>query len=377
MKKWLIGLSVGLVALPALAQDMPTLGDLPVGEWTQIPVEGARCLYDTEYSFLVRPASEPTANLMIYFEGGGACWDGFTCGARGQFASQYFVDETEPDNLRAGFFDFDNEENPVRDYNTVFIPYCSGDVHSGSTPAVTLPVPPETGLPIEEVTVNFTGFENASAALAWAFANYTDPAQVFVTGCSAGGYGALFHAGNIMQNYADQRVVLLADASVGVTPRAWEGLELWNTYASLPDFIPAFENVTPQRYSTTFHMRELARAFPENIFAQYTTFLDQVQVAFYALQTGRMVDADNFAQIAPEWTRQMLSNIYSLEATARNFANFMPGGTVHCITPLDITYTYEVQGVRFVDWVKRLLDGDASLSPMCDPGTGECLASPQ
>jgi hypothetical protein len=377
MKKWLIGFSIGLAALPALAQDMPTLGDLPVGEWTQIPVEGARCLYDTDYSFFVRPASEPTANLMIYFEGGGACWDGFTCGARGQFASQFEVNETEPDGLTSGFFDFDNEENPVRDYNTVFIPYCTGDVHAGSTPAVTLPVPPESGLPIEEVTVNFTGFANASAALDWTYANYPEPEQVFVTGCSAGGYGALFHAANIMRNYADQRVVLLSDAATGVTPRAWEGLALWNVYASLPDFIPAFVDVTPQRYNTTFHMRELARAFPNNIFAQYNTFLDQTQVAFYALQTGRMVTAENFAQIAPEWARQLLSNIYSLEATAPNFYNFMPGGPVHCITNQDITYTYAVQGVRFVDWVRSLLDGTVRVSPMCDPGTGECLTSPQ
>jgi hypothetical protein len=55
----------------------------------------------------------------------------------------------------------------------------------------------------------------------------------------------------------------------------------------------------------------------------------------------------------------------------------MPGGPVHCITNQDITYTYTVQGVRFVDWVRSLLDGTVRVSPMCDPGTGECLTSPQ
>lgn len=376
MKKWFIVLFLALAAIPLMAQDTPTLGDLPSGEWSEIPMAGLKCLYDTDYAFFVRPASTPTDDLMIYFEGGGACWNGFTCGARGQFASQFEVTDEEMSVNAGGLLDFSNDENPVQNYNAVFVPYCSGDVHSGSVADVTLPIPPETGLPDSEVTVSFTGFDNASAVLNWVYDNYTDPSQVLVTGCSAGGYGAVTHSAYVMNHYPDTRVVMLADASTGVTPKAWEGLQLWGTLGTLPQFVPAFVDVKPERYSTTFHIREIAKAFPNNVFAEYNTFLDQVQIGFYGFQTDRVVDASNFAIVGVEWARQLLSNLYSLEATTPNFYNYLAGGMVHCITPSDITYTYEVQGVRFVDWVQSLLDGSVDSSPSCNVSAGECNLPP-
>ena len=234
----------------------------------------------------------------------------------------------------------------------------------------------EAGVTDKTVTVNFNGFTNASTVLQWVYDNYVAPSQVFVTGCSAGGYGAINHAAYIMKNYGDTRVVMLADASTGVTPKAWEGLGTWNTIGNLPDFIPALADVTSEKYTATYHVKQLAKFFPENTFAEYNTFLDQVQVGFYGLQTGRPVDATNFIEVGTEWAKVLLGNIYGMEATLPNFYNYMPGGMVHCITPLPETYTYTVQGVPFVDWVASLLDGTVDKSPMCDPST-TCRVAPE
>ncbi|MCL4255018.1 MAG: hypothetical protein KJ043_14735 [Anaerolineae bacterium] len=167
---------IALFAIPALAQedtmpDMPAFADLPAGEWTQIATGGDTiCMYDTPYSFFVRPASEPTDKLMVYFEGGGACWDGFTCGAIGQFASQFEVGEEPPASF--GMFDFENEANPVTDYNTVFVPYCTGDIHGGDE-VVTFDVPKEQlGVDFDEITVHFNGRKNSQAVLDWVYDNF-------------------------------------------------------------------------------------------------------------------------------------------------------------------------------------------------------------
>jgi hypothetical protein len=377
MKKlfWMVLLC--LAVTPVFAQEQPALADLPSGEWSEIALgEEYKCLYDTPYSFFVRPASQPTDELMVYFEGGGACWDAFTCGAVGQFASQYEVNDAESLPMSQGLLDFGNEENPVKDYNTVFVPYCSGDVHSGSsTQTFTLPTELATA-DKTEITVEFNGFNNASGVLEWVYGNYTEPEQVFVTGCSAGGYGAIFHSANIMNNYTDTRVVMLADASSGVTPKAWEGLVTWNTFDGMPEFIESLATVTREKYSTAYHIQQMAKTFPNNTFAEYNTFLDQVQVGFYAFQTGRVVDASNFAQIAPEWSKGLIENTARLDVTSPNYHWYMAGGTVHCITPLPEAYTYSVQGVRFVDWVGSLLDGSVSKNPQCDISAGKCLAAP-
>jgi hypothetical protein len=380
LRKCLAVLVLVCLALPLAAQDLPPLSELPQGEWTKIAVPGQKCLYGSDYSFFVRPASEPTDNLMIYFQGGGACWDGLTCAARGQFASAYEVRDSAEQN---GLLDFSNEANPVRDYNTVYVPYCSGDIHTGNVGEVTLeiaeamqPMAQAMGITENSVTVNFDGFDNASAVLAWVYENYAEPKQVFVTGCSAGGYGAINHAAYIMNNYAGTRVVMLADASNGVTPPGWNGLASWNTLGNLPDFIPALADVTPEQYSATYHIRAMARFFPDNVFAEYNTFLDQVQVGFYAFMTGRQVNAENFAQIAPEWSKELLENVKSLEVTVPNYHNYLAGGLVHCITGAPIAYEYEVQGVKFTDWVQSLLDGTVRRSPTCDVSAGECTQSP-
>ena len=124
----LIFVLLTLLIIPASAQDMPSFSDLTPGEWTQIELPDGICLYGEEYSFFVRPDDTPTDNLLIYFQGGGACWDGLTCGSIGEFASFYEVTAGTIAYYAsgAGIFDFDNPANPLADYNVVFLPYCSG-----------------------------------------------------------------------------------------------------------------------------------------------------------------------------------------------------------------------------------------------------------
>ena len=380
MKKLLLLIVFSLVFTSVVVAqddaDLPTFDDLEPGVWNQITPGGdTLCMYDTEYSFFVRPAEVPTDKLMIYFQGGGACWDGLSCGAVGQFASVYEVGDNHMENAVNGMFDFANEANPVGDYNVVFAPYCTGDVFTGDS-VVTFDVPKEQlGVDYDEITVHFNGYNNSQAVLNWTFENFTDPEQVFVTGCSAGGYGATVNAPYVMENYPDVRVVHMADAATGVTPPAWEGYETWNTLGNLPEFVPDLAAATIDTYNNNLTVISTAETFPDNTFAEYNTFLDEVQIAFYGLLTGRAVDESNFREIATEWATGLITNLSTIEATVDNFSSYTAGGTVHCINERPEFYTYSVEDVTVSEWVAGLLEHETD-DYSCDLGTGECYVSP-
>lgn len=367
--------AVALIPAAAQDSDLPGFDDLTAGEWTQIPVDDAVCLYDTDYSFFVRPADVETDKLMIYFQGGGACWDGLTCGSVGQFASQYDVSDDEMAVYTAGLFDYENESNPVTDFHAVFVPYCSGDIHSGDAEMTfDLPEAMQTD-DAADVSVIFNGVDNTSQVLDWVYANFLEPEQVLITGCSAGGYGAATHAPFIMQNYAGIPAVLVSDASNGVLYPGWNGLETWEVVDELPDFVEDFTDITWEDYSTTLQFIATSQAFPDNVFAQYNTFLDQVQIGFYGLMQNVFVTEDNFADIAQEWSTGLLTNLATIEAASDNFYAYTAGGLVHCVVNRPEFYSYSVDGLTVSDWVSGLLAGDPQ-TVSCDVESGECLVPP-
>lgn len=226
----------------------PELTDTPFG---QVPQPA-----NTDYAFFIRPGNP--SKLAIFFDGGGACWDANTCvGSAVLGASIYSqtVDETvEGLNALQGLGDFENPENPISDYTQVFIPYCTGDLHTGASDTV-YTLNTEFGpLPW---TIYHRGADNVAAVLDWLTDYYTNevgraPAKVFSSGASAGGYGVLYNypaVAALLPWYTQTRV--LVDAANGVINQdfydralapngvwgVWDNLapELANAFASGPD----------------------------------------------------------------------------------------------------------------------------------------------
>ena len=71
--------------------------------------------------------------LVIYFEGGGACFDAATCLLNDGFSNFNAPQFTAWANTLGGggMFDADAADNPVADWNFVYVPYCTNDVHAG------------------------------------------------------------------------------------------------------------------------------------------------------------------------------------------------------------------------------------------------------
>lgn len=366
----LIGAALPITAIQAQdGGDLPAWDDLAAGEWNAIrPGGDTRCLYGDDYAFFVRPAAVESDQLMIFFQGGGACWDGASCADKGAFASEYDVSLDEMARFTDGILDFDNPANPVSDYHAVFVAYCSGDVFSGDAEA--------TFTEPEPLTVYFNGWHNTQAVLDWTFANAPQPSQVFLGGASAGGYGATVYAPAIMEQYAGVPVVHVADGAVGVMPAETDALTLWNAAVSVAPLLG--DDLAPDTLMTDT-MIALTATYPDNTFAYMTTFVDITQVAFYAYLSGIDLQAGGeelFRQVAQEWAFKLLGQMLQINAAAENFRSYLAGGTLHTFLLRPEFYTYVVGDVTARDWFAALLAGEAE-SVGCDVMSGECLEAPE
>lgn len=70
--------------------------------------------------------------LAIYINGGGACFNDVTCAANPKSFNSADWNDLSIAYSDKGIFDASNPKNPLKDFSFVFVPYCTGDVHSGT-----------------------------------------------------------------------------------------------------------------------------------------------------------------------------------------------------------------------------------------------------
>src|SRR5262249_23244602 len=80
--------------------------------------------------------------------------------------------------------------NPARDYNMVFVPYCTGDIHSGNNVKM---YSGEGDSGPETITFHHAGHANTVAVVDWVKQHFSTVPKLLVTGCSAGGAGAIIN----------------------------------------------------------------------------------------------------------------------------------------------------------------------------------------
>ncbi len=313
----------------------------PGGDWEQIPLDGAICARGTPYSFFVH--SGDPAKLMVYFQGGGACWDADTCKPGGPFDSTVTADELTG---YKGIFDFGNAENPIANYSVVVVTYCTGDVHTGSATE-------NYTVGDNSFTIDFNGFKNAAGVLDWTYAHYDQPSEVIVTGSSAGAYGAIFNAPYILAHYPGAQAVVLGDAGIGVISADWNGFDQWNTAANVAT-VPGYTGVKTGVGLTDSLYTAATTAFPKARFAEYTSFSDAVQTGFYTLEGGT----------AEDWNPAMQASLKTLDALP-NFHAYVGWGSSHTVLVTPLFYQMQVNGERFRDWFARLIDGSSVENVAC------------
>ncbi len=332
-------LLVGTTASANVPQPEPPLALAESSSgWLEILPEGETiCARGTPYAFYVNGGKDPR-KLHIHFLGGGACWNGLNC----RESARLFTDQVIPyerilndKSLVQGVFDLERPENPLGEYATVLVSYCTGDVHVGNRTVAYTP----------ELTIQHKGYVNARAALDWVYQNFPVADKVLVSGCSAGSYGAIMHANNIFSHYPQAMHRLLGDSGVGVITPQWDGLEKWGFYDNLAKELPELADVERDEFIINQLYAANSQRYPEALFTQFTPAADRVQAMFYGLQGGT------------DWQAGMYARLEALGALP-NFRAFISGGNEHCVLPYDRFYTYQANGVPLRDWVDDLMNGE-------------------
>ncbi len=323
--------------------------------WNTIePGGNTVCSDGSPYRFFVR-AGDPE-KLLFYLEGGGACWMGLNCDPTLQPSYQVNLANTDPARAH-GIFAFDHAENPFADYTVVMAPYCSGDVHLGDLEQ-TYEVPAVQGRDASEVHVQHRGWVNGQTAMQWAFDHVYSPGQVFVTGSSAGSIPAPFYAIRMSDHYVNARVIALGDGSGGYRGFGnFTPYEAWATDTVIADL--AFTRDIPAQ-AFSFHQLYIAAAQhdPGLMLSSFDTAEDDVQKQFLALGGA---PADSLQPL-------LEANLEEITERAPQFRYFVAGGDMHTILLRPETYSYVTNGVRFVDWLTRLANGEPVDNVMC----GDC-----
>jgi hypothetical protein len=342
-------------ASPTAQAEASKTPDLAAG-WTKIEPGGETiCAQGTPFIYFVHPGT--VNRLVVYFQGGGACWSDKTCTIGGIF-KETASDDDNPGQAAEGIFDLESPDNPFKDWSFVFIPYCTADIHWGNNTQTYT-----SGS--KDVVIHHKGFVNVSAVLDWIQANFEQPEKIFVSGCSAGSYGSIIGAVHIHELYPDVPLYQLGDAGAGVSTGDFlqGSFPNWNAAASFPDWIPAPDGSSDEVASLADLYIAVANYYPDDRWSQYNAAHDDIQSLFYRAMGGN----------ANDWSQLMLTSIQEIRDNAPNFHSYIAPGEIHCITGDDIFYTREVEGVKFSDWVDAMVNDQAWDDVMCT----DCETDPE
>jgi hypothetical protein len=180
--------------------------------------EGPVCIAGTPYSVFTREGNP--SRLLIFEQGGGACWQDF-------YNCNVLSEAQEPPAPRVGIWDFDSKDNPFADYSIVYMPYCDGSVFSGDNAVFDPAFGADIGVPSAVFRFHF-GLRNQSAGMDAAKALFPNASRITVAGSSAGGVGAAGFAPFLVRMlYGNQvKLTVLNDAGpITTNPNAIADIE--------------------------------------------------------------------------------------------------------------------------------------------------------
>lgn len=210
--RWIAALALALLASAAQAAWF-------VWETVELSLAtGASCGNGTPYRFFVN-RTPLNSHLAVTFEGGGACWDQDACEGIGEYSA------TNPDGIPPNYMELPNaaagglvtpfsarfdpfEAIRTQDWTLVYLPYCTGDVHTGNVVRVY-----DDQRPDAPRVQHHHGQADIRAAADWMRQHLGRPGNLLLTGFSAGGVGSTANYAIVRDRLAPRgRATLMADS---------------------------------------------------------------------------------------------------------------------------------------------------------------------
>lgn len=364
---------------------------LRVGRWETIDIPGAKCGNGSQYRIFVSRAEDPAIRasnrLVLYLEPGGACWDYESCtgqtGIRGA---------ANPNGIPTNHMSFIDLINPFKDggsvnglispliwksslrgdnvetssWNKVFIPYCTGDVHSGNKVAV-YEDPTGQNPPL---TYYHYGAINIELVIEYLKKEFPQPAEMMVTGCSAGGAGSLTNYHFFRKGLNPVASYLLNDSGP-IFPAPGEGNQyplhqkigdVWNVNYMMGKYaadMPGYD------FTGNYGLvsEALADAWPQDnlaitLFKRDGNYSAYSYARFYDLDESIPAEKEQILQLWAEDVNNMVTQ-YDTKANLSYFIPYMRSiNESHCTTIINWTGTeIEDSGIEVGEFIEDVLDG--------------------
>lgn len=343
------------------------------GTWEKHELPGTLCGNNSQYKFWSN-FSNTSDNLVVVLEPGGACWDFDSCtGVTGVMGA------ANPDGLPDDHYDLapfispflnrGDDTSPSIDWNYVYVPYCTGDVHTGNATAEY-----ENDDGTDGVIFHHDGHSDMEKVTAWIDSQFTHVPKMLVTGCSAGGVGALVNY-HMLRNgvHAADKGYLLDDSGPVFPSSGYSGLmhakirSAWNL-DSLADQMPSGMDFQDMGSINT----ALADEFPNDRLA--TTFFRRDD-DFSLYSYNRFYNYPPKDQIMEMWNSDTLL-LTAEYATRDNLYYFIPYwrniNNSHCTTVLNFAGSdIEEQNITLAQWINDFVGDQPVSSHLEDPVPGE------
>lgn len=392
----------GETAVPSGACEPDSSAPVPqrtlAGVWQKVELPDTFCGNGSPYKFFVNYSND-TNNLIISFEPGGACWDYGSCAGDGGLRGAANPDGI-PDNHMSSLkwemlpLHRRDSSNPLAKWNMIFVPYCTGDLHTGNN-VIDYPNPDPDGQPL---TFHHDGHKNVLSVIEWANQQFATIPQLLVTGCSAGGTASVVNYHFIRKGLDGVQCSYMLDDSGPLFPSAGWSKPLhekvrssWNLDPVIDEAIANdFPGVSAADVKADLSLinTALADKYPR----------DRLAIALYRLDYNyslysyeRFYDMHAQADIHKMWWEDIELLMKEFD-TRENLAYFIPyyrnDNCSHCMTipPVDSGVVAELltpykgseiqeADIDIHDYVEHLVDDAQPLRSYVESvQTGEALA---
>ena len=322
-------------------------------EWKWFPIDGMICRDSSETGIAVRLGSE-SSKWVIFLQGGGACFVPQNCATN---SSSYTVDNLNNAVANHGFMyqgilNTDMEENIVKDWNFIFIPYCTGDVHSGGKldgQAIGVP-----GIQ------RFVGNSNVELVLAFMqpYFDYHNIDEMVISGTSAGGFGSHLAYYNFKELYPNIQTHNINDSGPLLSDREvfTNCLQIGFTLVFGIEYPEDLNNCCNPSYGLADVYTYATNLYPTDNYGLVSFTEDRVIRNHFSAGQNNCTGGE----ISGEAYKQALGHLKQnvLIPTNKISTFFVPGDEHGFITNDNKYYQLERDGLTVADWVNAVMNGE-------------------
>jgi hypothetical protein len=317
--------------------------------WTAVPVAGSICRDKQPTGFGVNLAPGST-KLLIYMEGGGACFNSTTCAQ----APSSWAPNNANLTLAGSSALFNRTSSPFKDYNFAYIPYCSGDVFTGTTMSGYMGQPQ-------------MGYANYFKFLQRMLGTFKDLTEVVLSGSSAGGFGIAYNWMLTQDAFGTVPVLALDDSGPPMSPdylaqcQEQKVAQLWGWAGSVHPACTTCD-VANGKVTRPLLQTALARAMPGTRFALTSYDEDGVIKSFFAYGNNNCAQFDSI--IPPTYPAGKfpmgLAELRQAWGSSQQVAMYVVKGGGHTFLAGDLTRIQSgMSNPTMADWVKQFAEGTA------------------